>query len=146
MEMKVKKSLFAGIPAWVLSVLISVATIIYVFIQDHFSMKRELAGQARVFIGPVRLNEFIDFIVFIIIIPFTIFLICRKHPKSVWYTPVLGNAFGLGMGITVMLSFIFDWDPLSLSDWIIWGGTFMLTIIVAIVGARVGRKLTNQAK
>jgi hypothetical protein len=145
MEEKVKKSLLDRIPAWVLSLLISFVTIIYVIIQDDQGMRRELAGQDRLYIGPLGLREIIDFFVFLVVIPSAIFLICRKHPKSFWYTPILGNAFGLGMGCMVILSFILNWDPVTYTDWLIWVGTLLLSIVAAIYGARIGRqrKLTR---
>ena len=79
MEKKAKRSRLARIPAWALSVLISIATLIYVIIQDDQGMRRELAGQDRLYIGPFGLREVIDFIVFLIIIPTAIFFICRKQ-------------------------------------------------------------------
>ena len=144
--MKEKISRLTQVPAWALSVLISIATIIYVIRKDNQGMRRELAGQDHQYIGPFRLGEVTDLIVFLIIIPIAIFFICRKHPKSVWYTPVLSNAFGLGMGCMVILSFVFDWDPVTLSDWLLWGGTFAFTIIGAIIGAKIGRRRINLVK
>lgn len=146
MEKTVKKSRLAGVPAWALSLLTSFATIGYVIIESNLAMKRELADQGRVFIGPVRLSVFSDFMMFIVIIPTVIFIICRTHPKSVWYTPVLANAYGLGMGCMVLLSFIFHWDPISFSDWLLWGGTCVLSITGAIIGARTGRRRIHAAK
>lgn len=147
MEKKVKKSRIARVPAWALSALILVATLLFVIILDSQGMKRELSGQDRVYIGPLKLREIIDFIIFLIIIPIAIFFICRKYPKSVWYTPVIGNAVGFGMVCTVIIDSIFDpGNQITLSDWIMWGCSCGLSVAGAIIGARIGRHRISQVK
>jgi len=84
-------------------------------------------------------TEIITTIFYDILIAIACFFICRTHPKSVWYTPVICNALGI-------ISAIFDpnfWT--TSSTWIFWGGSFVLSIIGAIIGARIGRRIMNQA-
>jgi len=141
MEKKVKRSRLAGVPAWALSVLAFVATIIYVFILQDLGMKRELAGQDNLTVGPYKLKEILDFIIFLIIIPITCFFICRIHPKSVWYTPVIANAVGFGLGCIIIIDSIFDPDiTITILEMIIWGGSWVLSVTGAIIGARTGRR------
>ena len=146
MEKKVKKSRLAGVPAWALSLMTLIATILYLIILSDLEMKREKSGLSSVFIGQVRLTEILNFIIFFNIIPITCFFICRTHPKSVWYTPVICNAAGIGMCCTEIIDSIFDPDYLTtLLEMIIWGGSCVLSVTGSIIGARIGRRKINQA-
>lgn len=147
MEKKGKKSRLAGIPAWALSVLTFVATIAYLLIASDLGMKRELAGQSSIYIGPVKLIEITDFIVFFILIPIACFFICKTHPKSLWYTLIISNALGFFLGCLLIYDSIFDPDfwP-SLSDLIIWGGNWLLSVTGAIAGATIGRRKHTHQK
>ncbi len=145
MEKKVKKSRLAGVPAWALSVLTLVATIICFVIPSDLDMRRELAGQSSKYFGPIKLQELIYFIVFLMIIPIVCYFICRTHPKSVWYSTFISNAVGFGMCCIVIIDSIYNPGDVTLTDWIIWGGSSALAVTGAIIGARIGRrKLDNQ--
>jgi hypothetical protein len=145
MEKKAKKSRLAGVPAWALSVLTLVATIAYLVIASDLGMKRELAGQSSIYIGPVRLIDITDFVVYVVLIPISCFLICRIHPKSIWYALVISNFVGFGLGCILIIDAVSDPDlwP-ELSDLIIWVGNWVLSITGAIVGARMGHRSIKQ--
>ena len=67
------------------------------------------------------------------------FIICRTHPKSVWYTPIICNAPSIVLAISYSPDF---WtEPNSL----LVGSGFVLSVIGAIVGAKIGRRIINQA-
>ena len=144
---KAKKWRLSGIPAWALSILTLVATIICFIIPSDLDMKRELAGQSSIYIGHFKLQEMIYFIVFFIITPIIVFLICRAHPKSIWYAPVICNAVGFGICCVVIVDSIYSPGDVTLLDWIIWGGSSVLTVTGAIIGARIGRhRIDNTSK
>jgi len=144
MEKKVKTSRLAGVPAWALSLLTLVATIICVVILSDLDMKRELAGQAKISIGTIKLSLIIQFIVFVILIPFVCFFICRMHPKSVWYAPIICNAVGFGAFFFCIYDSIFNPGHTTFTDWIIWGGSSVLAVTGAIIGAKIGRRRIEQ--
>jgi hypothetical protein len=69
------------------------------------------------------------------------FIICRIHPKSVWYTPVICS-------IPIISSY-FTMIPFSTHlklVWIILGCGIVLSVMGSIVGARMGLHLSNQVK
>ena len=76
----------------------------------------------------------------VIILPAACFIICKTHPKSIWYSPLICNAFIIFSLITVSYS-----NP-DLTLLIFLSGCIVLSVIGAIVGARIGRRLINQGK
>lgn len=146
MEKKAKKSRLAEIPAWALSILTLVATTICVFIPSNLDISRELAGQNSIYFGPFNLVEIVYFIVFLIIVPIACFFICRSHPKSVWYTPLICNAIGIIGLISFTVGTIVapDYGTTS-TEWIIVVSSIAISVIGAIVGAKIGRRKINKA-
>jgi len=72
------------------------------------------------------------------LIPAASYVICKAHPKSVWITPFICNPVAL-------LGTIFH--PLAwttLSEYLLIVGSLVLTIIAAIIGAKIGRRKVNQ--
>lgn len=124
MKNKAKKSRLVEIPAWALSLMTFFATIGLFVLLDYIP----LPGSISTEIGGV--------IIYVVFLTVACFLICRIHPKSVWYTPLICNA---------LVIFLVIMDP----D--IWARIIMISIIVlsvagAIVGAKIGRRRINQAK
>lgn len=137
MEKRNKKSPLAGVPAWALSLMTFFATLVPLSIIHDY----ELPGPP-----PNTIQIITDFTTFCILVPMTCFFICKKYPKSVWYTPVICNAVGFIMGYTLIIEPLFDPnDWISLSDMIIWGCNFIFSITGAIIGARIGRYNTKKS-
>lgn len=79
----VKESRFAKIPAWALSLIIFIVSIISAFVFEHVT----IPGNSTLGI--------IGSIFYIVLIPVACFVICMIHPKSVWHTPFICNPVGL---------------------------------------------------
>ena len=130
MGKKAKKSRLAGIPAWAWSLMtLFVLIILLAPLEDP---KND---------GYYSTIQIIGYAFYAILITVACFFICRKYPKSVWSTSAICNAVSI-LGI---IMYIFTpWAPLS--ETIIWVGIFVLSVIGAIVGARIGRRRINQEK
>jgi len=129
MEKRVKKSPFAGIPAWALSILTLVALIIpIVFLEDPKSTE-------------LSTFQIIGYIFCVIFLTVACFFIFRLHPKSVWYTPVICNVIGI---VAIIVYFFTDLSDLS--ELVLWGSSLVLSVIGAMVGAMIGRRRISQAK
>jgi hypothetical protein len=129
MDKKAKMSRLAGIPAWALSSLTLLPLFILLFILEDPKS------------SSYSTNQIIGYSFGIIFLAVACFLICRTHPKSVWYTPVICNA----VGIVAIIVYIFT-DLSTSSELMLWLVSLVLSIIGAMAGARVGRHRINQAK
>ena len=124
MNKKTKKSRLAGIPAWALSLMTFFVSV------GLFELPSP---------------EFIDtnifgLIIYVILVPAACFIICKTHPKSIWYTPAICNGFIIFLLISVSYS-----NPV-LTFLIFLSACIVLSVIGAIVGARIGRHLIHQGK
>jgi len=127
MGKKTKRSGLAGIPAVGLSLMTFFGSILLAFLLDRISSS-ELSAFST--------TEIIPMIFYVIVIVCASFFICKTHPKSTWYTPFICNALGIIVGLIGILD-----DPTfrtNLSYWIVVGGCLLLSIIAAIIGARIG--------
>ena len=133
MEKNVKKSGLARIPAWALSLMTLVILIILlVFLEDP---KND---------GFISTIQIIGYSFCAILIIGACFFICRTHPKSIWYTLIICNAVGiLGFISNITLTFILKDYSISLFEMILWAGIFVLSVIAAIVGTRIGQRIIN---
>jgi len=125
---KKEKSRLTKNPALALSLSIFVLSIISAFVLENVT----LPGNSTLGI--------IGSIFYVVLIPVACFVICMIHPKSVWYTPFICNPVGL-------LGTIFH--PLvwtTLSEYLIWVTSLVLSVLGAMVGAKIGRRKTNQAE
>ena len=123
MEKKVKTSRLAKIPALALSLIIFVVSIISAFLFEY-----------------VTIPSYLGIIGLMFLIPVACFVICMIHPKSVRYTPFICNPVAL-------LGTIFH--PLAwttLSEYLLWVSSLVLSVLAAIVGAKIGRRKINQAE
>ncbi len=127
MNKKAKKSRLAGIPAWALSLMI-------------FFVSFGLFGLQF----PEFIEEYIDvnilgLIIYIIFLPAACFIICKAHPKSIWYTPFICNAFAIFLLISVANS-----SNQELIFLIFLSACIVLSVIGTFVGAKIGRRKINQ--
>jgi len=121
---KTKKSRLAGIPAWALSLMTFFVSVgLYALPSPEF-IDESLFG----------------LIIYVLLLPTACLIICKTHPKSFWYTPLICNAFIVFLLILVSLG-----NP-DLTLLILLSGCIVLSVIGAIVGARIGRSLINQSK
>jgi hypothetical protein len=118
MNKKTKKSRLAGIPAWALSLLTFFASL------GIFALPLPESVPANI----------IGLIIYIILLPAACFVICRIHPKSVWYTPVICNAFVIYLLISVSSSYQPD-----LTFLILLSVCIALSAIGSFIGARITR-------
>ncbi len=124
MKKKVKNSRLAGVPAWALSLIAFFVPIGVFALFEHSQL-------------PAPIDTDLVFIIgYVIFITAACFCICRTHPKSVWYTPVICNG----------LLIIFAIDTTDPTELIIMGCIFLLSVTGAIVGAKIRRRRINQAK
>ena len=124
MKKKAKKSRLAGIPAWALSLMVFFASV------GLFELPLPESIDTNIF----------GLIIYVIFLPAACFIICKTHPKSIWYTPLICNAFIIFLLISVSSS-----NP-DLTFLIFLSGCIVLSVIGAIVGARIGQRLINQGK
>ena len=124
MKDETKKSRLAGIPAWALSLMVFFASVGIFALPSPESIDDNIIG----------------LIIYVILLPAACFIICKTHPKSIWYSPLICNAFIIFSLITVSYS-----NP-DLTLLIFLSGCIVLSVIGAIVGARIGRRLINQGK
>ena len=125
MAKKTKKSRLAGIPAWALSLMTFFVSVgLFALLSPEF----------------IDTNIF-GLIIYVILLPAACFIICKTHPKSVWYTPVICNAFIIYLLISVSSSYHPD-----LTFLILLSGCIVLSVIGSYIGARIGRRLINQSK
>jgi len=131
---KAKKSGLARIPAVGLSLLTFFASMFLAFLLDRISSTEMSAFST---------TEIIPMIFYVTVIVGASFFICRAHPRSVWYTPFICNALGIFVGVFGALE-----DPsfrTNSSFWIVLGGCLLLSIIGAIIGARIGSPIDKGA-
>lgn len=130
MGKKAKNSLLAEIPAWALSLMIFFATIGLNGLFDHIELSQSIN------------TEIAEYVTYVILLTASCFIICKTHPKSVWYTPLICNAFI----IIILVLLTFTYEARFLPNLILLGGFIVLSVIGAIVGARIGRRRINQVK
>lgn len=121
--MKEKESYLHVYPAWAWALVTFFISIILLFIMDN---------QRGFF-------EVIANILYIILIAIACFYICKAHPESVWYTPIICNI----LAFVSLLVFIFT-DLNTISELIFWLSSFVVSAVGAIIGSKIGRKKIKQ--
>jgi len=124
MKKETKKSRLAGIPAWALSLMVFFASIGLFALPSPGSIDTNIFGLT----------------IYVIFLPAACFIICKTHPKSIWYTPLICNAFIIFSLIGVSSS-----NP-DLTLLVLLSGCIVLSVIGAFVGARIGQRIINQGK
>lgn len=134
MKKTAKKSHLSGMPAWALSLITLVVVIILMFLLDD----PKSTGYST--------TQIVGYAFCAILIISACFFICKEHPKSIWYTLVICNAIGLlGLVSNIILNIVDPDFSTPFSEIILWGGIFILSVIAAFVGAKMGRKKIGQA-
>ena len=122
MEKKEKKSRLAGIPAWALSLMTLFAiSILFGILEDPKS-----PGFSTI--------QIIGYTFCTILNTVACYIICRIHPKSIWYTPVICSVVSIMAIIMYLLT-----NLSTLSELIFWVGYFILSVFGAILGSVIGR-------
>jgi hypothetical protein len=127
--MKSKKNNFLSkIPSWGLALLAAFSTVVLLMILG-------------IIVGPIikpygYIAEAIPYVSYAIIISIACFYICKHNPKSVLYVPILGNPFGI-------ISAIIEPNFWTTAMWIFVCGGWVLSIIGAISGAMIGKKILS---
>ncbi|HUU05236.1 MAG TPA: hypothetical protein VMZ49_05065 [Patescibacteria group bacterium] len=122
METKEKK-LF-GLSSWVLALLTAFLSLTFLF----FFV--DLLGSILKIDKDI--SEIFAYILSGIIIAAACYFICRHNPKSVWYVPIIANIPGI---ISAIVEPIF-WITYL---WILICGGWVLSVIAAIIGAKLGQ-------
>ena len=125
---KSKESRLVRTPAWVLSLFIAILSIISAFVFEHVTIPSNST------LGIIGL------IFYVVLIPVASFIISKVHPKSVWYTPFICNPVSV-------LGIIFQ--PLvwtTLSEYLFWVCSLGLTVLAAIIGAKIGKRRIIKAE
>jgi hypothetical protein len=123
-----QQSFILRIPSWGLALLAAFSTAILLMILG-------------IFIGPLIkpyecVAETSPYISYAVIISIASFYICKNNPKSFWYVPILCNPFGI-------ISTIVEPNFWATAMWIFICGGWLLSIIGAVSGAIVGRKVLS---
>jgi len=122
METKEKKLL--GLSSWVLALLTA-------FLSPFFSFFfTELLGPILTIDKDI--SEVIAYILLGIIIAAACYFICRHNPKSVWYVPIIANIPGI-------IAAIVEPNFWITYLWILICGGWVLSVIAAIIGAKLGQ-------
>lgn len=141
MKKIIKKSRLADVPAWVLS-------LVPLFGSPFLLIA--LAGTGDLIKSNSNALEIILCCFYPIPIAVVCFFICKLHPKSVWYTPLICSAFSI-------VPAIFDSKFWILTFWTTeyWTGTpklwifhtsIVLSVILGILGARIGKNVIEKTK
>jgi hypothetical protein len=140
MGKKPKRSLLAENPAWRLSLIPLFGSPVLVI---------ALAGIGDLINLSSNTFEIILCSLYPILIAVACFFICKTHPKSVWYTPIICNAY-------IIVPAFMDPNFWKLSFWTTsyWVGTpkiwmfhssFILSVIGAIAGVLIGQRIMKKA-
>ena len=111
-----KKSFLAGISSLALSVITAFLSFFLLFLIAY------------------PFGEVIGYLSYDIVIVTACFFICKMNPSSIWYVPIICNIVGV---IAAFGEENFYWIS---TLWIIICGGWVLSLIVSIIGARIGRR------
>jgi hypothetical protein len=128
-----KKPFLWGIPSWGLALLTTLLAFVVLMVVGDI-----LTAIFR--IPESDTGDLVFYIIYNLIIAGCCFYICRQNPKSIWYVPVLCNIIGI-------ISAIIEPNFWISSLWIAICSGWVLSIILSIIGARLGGRkeiLNNQ--
>lgn len=111
-----KNPFFLGVPSWALALITAFLSIFLLFLI------------ASLF------GEVIGYISYDIVIAIACYFICKMNPNSIWYVPFICNIVGI---VAAFGEENFYW--LS-TLWIVICGGWMLSLIVSIIGVRIGKR------
>lgn len=126
------KSVFSRNPAWALSLITTGISLFLIFIYAGiFSGLGSLFG-----ISDEWLGNFIAYLSTGITVAIICFFICKAHPKSIWYTPLISNIITLWSGLGNYITgseFVNEALPFGIG--------FILSVIASIGGASLGKRV-----
>jgi hypothetical protein len=125
MKPKVKKSILAGIPSWVLALLTLIIATVMMFLIGEEVVPHIIHGNK---------GDAIPYILYSIVVTVCCFFIVKENPSSIWYVPIICNVTGILIAITAPNFWI------STSMWVPICGGFLLSMIASISGTLKGRK------
>ena len=120
METNQEKSIFAGLPSWVLAILTLIAATIVLFAVDGTRMPFYKTG-----------NMAYD--IFDLLTVVGCFFIAKENPRSFWYIPVICNA-------PFIVSAVVKPEVWSSLLWIPIVSGFGVSFLASVIGALVGRR------
>jgi hypothetical protein len=89
-------------------------------------------GEAITVGGGINRGEAILLIIYYLVLTVSCFFIVKKNPTSIWYVPLICNAF--------VIIAVFDSSFWRSSLWILLFSGFALSIIASIIGALIGKR------
>lgn len=124
--MEIKKKRLLGLPSWGLALLTAFVSIILLILIASL-------------LSPIlpfdkNISENIGYIIYGIIVAIACFFICKHDPKSVWYVPIIANLPGIFSAIVEPNFWITDL-------WIFMGIGWVFSVIAAILGSILGKKV-----
>ena len=123
-------SVISTMPAWASSVIVAVFSLFLPFLLAG------IAGLIGMLFGIVSevMGNFIAYLCTGIVVAIMCYFICRAHPKSVWYTPVICNAITLWAGLG---NYFIEGSPFF-NEALPFGTGWILSIIASLWGMRIG--------
>ncbi|HYQ59045.1 MAG TPA: hypothetical protein VEP89_17000 [Draconibacterium sp.] len=141
MNSRKRESLLITLPAWASSLLTAILSLFLVFIYAGigFSIGKLLGFSTQELESNSSYGNFAAHLLTGITVAVVCYYICKAHPKSIWYSPIICNAItllaGLGNYFIEGNSFVVFIVPFGIG-WI-------LSVITSWRGAIIGRR--NQA-
>jgi uncharacterized membrane protein len=130
--MEYRKSLFDKTQAWQLSIITAVLSLVLVFALAGLG-KLLLVNLLGISINTSEpIEDLFSYLSTGILLAVACFIICRRNPKSIWYTPIICNALGILAA--------FDPGFWSSERWIAFGIGWILSLIGALVGTLIARR------
>ena len=119
-----KKAFLSGIPSWGLALITLVmAFVFFMQVAEQYTRHEELTVGLTIVL-----------ILYYLLLIIACFFIVRQNPRSIWYVLLICNACTIGMALSA--------DFWATDFWKLLGGSFVLSIVAAIIGALFGRRTT----
>ena len=125
METNENRSFLYGLPSWAQSILWVIVSTLILFglgegVGNILKINEDVAGA-------------IPYIIFDVLIAVGCFYIVKWNPKSIWYVPLICNVIGI-------IAAIIEPNFWITSLWILIGIGWVLSLVAAIIGARIARR------
>lgn len=125
-------SIISNKPAWIISVVTAAISFILPFVfAGILALIGSLFG-----ITNVGLGNFLAYLLTGVFVAMMCFFICKAHPKSIWYTPILCNSITLFAGLGNLIEGNPDVTLPFAMGWV-------LSIIASLWGGNIGKRGTT---
>ena len=133
-------SMVYGNPAWLTSLITAILSLLVPFIVAGigFSLGKVFGLSSEELVSADNTVDAVGYFLTGIFVAMMCFKICKAHPKSVWYTPLVCNALTLIMGLNYFSGNLTLGQLLSTL-----GIGWVLSIIASILGANAGKRGTT---